>query len=852
LTLRQAVADTSSTTLGGTSIACRVADPGLLRTDMKPTAFDIPDTLDAPLSTAVDRHLLATVATAAAAATPTDMMHAVAQVAREHLARRWVAQDAADRAARARRVYYLSMEFLIGRTLGNALAALDLQGPAAESAARHATTLEDLAAREPDAALGNGGLGRLAACFLDSMATLGLPSYGYGIRYEFGMFAQTIHGGRQVEHPDAWLEDGTPWEFPRWGLAYPVRFGGWVEPAVLPGQPPVWRHAGEVNAKAYDLVIPGHGTDRVSTLRLWKAAAPAQIDLHAFNSGDYARAAEFKNQFENISWVLYPNDSTPAGRELRLRQEYFFTSASIQDILARHRAEHGTLDSLADKVAIHLNDTHPAIGVAELMRLLVDENGFAWAAAWAITQRVFSYTNHTLMPEALETWPVALMQHVLPRHLEIIFRINHEFLTAAAIHRPGDLDFLRRLSLIDENGERRVRMAHLSIVGSHQVNGVSALHSKLLTETIFADFASLWPTRFTNMTNGVTPRRWLAQANPPLAALLDSRLGRGWRTDLDQLARLRDSADDPAFLDTFRAAKRHNKQRLAATIAATAGVIVDPDSLFDVQVKRIHEYKRQLLNVLHVVTRYHAILADPQGPDGGWVPRTVIFAGKAASSYHMAKQIIRLIHDVGTVVNADPRIGGRLKVVFIPNYGVSVAEVIMPGADLSEQISTAGTEASGTGNMKLSLNGALTIGTDDGANIEIRQAVGDDNIFIFGLLAHEVAARRAAGYQPLRLYESNPALRRVLDAVGGGAFSPDEPGRYRGLVDALLWGGDHYLLLADYEAYLAAQARVDALYRQPLAWARKAVLNVAGMGPFSSDRTISEYARAIWNVEPQR
>ncbi len=808
------------------------------------------------LNSAVDHHLLATVATAAATATRTDQMHALAQVAREQLAARWVAQESADRQARARRVYYLSMEFLIGRALGNALAALGLQGDAAESARRHATTLEDLAAQEPDAALGNGGLGRLAACFLDSMATLGLPSYGYGIRYEFGMFAQTIQGGRQVEHPDGWLEDGTPWEFPRWGLAYPVRFGGWVEPAVLLGQAPMWRHAVEVNAKAFDLVIPGHGTERVSSLRLWKAAAPAQIDLHAFNSGDYARAAEFKNQFENISWVLYPNDSTPAGRELRLRQEYFFTSASIQDILARHLGEHGTLANLADFVAIHLNDTHPAIGVAELMRLLVDDHGFDWAAAWALTQRVFSYTNHTLMPEALETWPVSLMQHVLPRHLEIIFRINHEFLLEAGRLRPGDTGFLRRLSLIDEGAhggdERRVRMAHLSIVGSHRVNGVSALHSDLLTQTIFADFAALWPQRFTNVTNGVTPRRWLAQCNPPLAALLDERLGSGWRLQLDQLARLRELAGDAGFLDAFAAAKRANKQRLAALIASSTGYAVDPASLFDVQVKRIHEYKRQLLNLLHVVTRYQAMLADPKGPEGGWVPRTVVFAGKAASSYHMAKQIIRLIHDVGQVINHDARLEGRLKLVFVPNYGVSVAEVIMPGADLSEQISTAGTEASGTGNMKLALNGALTIGTDDGANIEIRQQVGDDNIFIFGLRAHEVAAQRAAGYQPLKLYEGNVRLQRVLDAIGGGTFSPEEPGRYRGLVDALLWGGDHYLLLADYEAYLAAQERVDQLYRDPRAWAAKAVANVAGMGLFSSDRTIGEYARHIWKVERRR
>ncbi len=804
------------------------------------------------LAARVERYLLHTVGVAPAEAGSSALMNAVSQVARAELSRRWVAGDSADRAAKARRVYYLSMEFLMGRSLGNALAALDLDTAAAGSVGHHARTLEDIQTQEPDAALGNGGLGRLAACFLDAMASVGLPSFGYGIRYEFGMFAQSIQAGRQIEHPDPWLEDGTPWEFPRPTVHYPVRFGGWVERAESPDAGkeavPVWRHAGAVNAKAYDHVVPGHGTERVSTLRLWKAAAPAHIDLHAFNSGDYARAAEFKNEFENISWVLYPNDSTPAGRELRLRQEYFFTSASIQDILARHLAEHGTLANLTEKVAIHLNDTHPAIGVAELMRLLVDEHGFTWASAWAMTQKTFSYTNHTLMPEALETWPVALMQQVLPRHLEIIFRINHDFLLLAEALRPGDMAFQRRLSLIDESGERRVRMAHLSIVGSHQVNGVSKLHSDLLVETIFADFAALWPDRFTNMTNGVTPRRWLTQANPGLTALIDETLGRAWRRDLDLLKGLLPKADDAAFRHAFMAVKQANKQRLAALIHRSTGITVNPAALFDVQVKRIHEYKRQLLNVLHVVTRYRAILAQP-GAD--WQPRVVLFAGKAASSYSTAKMIIRLIHDVGTVINNDPRIGDKLKVVFIPNYGVSVAEIIMPGADLSEQISTAGTEASGTGNMKLALNGALTIGTDDGANIEIRQNVGDDNIFIFGKLAHEVAAIRAAGYQPMRIYESDAQLKAVLDSIGAGAFSPDEPARYRPLIDSLLWGGDHYLLLADYRAYVHAQARVDALYRDPEAWARKAIANVAGMGPFSADRTIREYARQIWRVTPQ-
>ncbi len=777
-------------------------------------------------------------------ATPAQLLAAVAQVVRPELSRRWVATQAAQRGQR--RVNYLSMEFLIGRTLSNALAALELEPQARHAMQAHAAKLEDVAALEPDAGLGNGGLGRLAACFLDSMATLGLPSFGYGIRYEYGMFAQSIHEGRQVEHPDPWLADGTPWEFPRVDVHFPVRFGGWVEQV---GERAVWRAAAEVSAKAFDMVVPGHGTQKVSTLRLWKAAAPSHIDLNAFNSGDYARAAEVKNQFENISWVLYPNDSTPAGRELRLRQEYFFTSASVQDIVARHLGEHGSLANLADKVAIHLNDTHPAIGVAELMRVLCDDHALPWAQAWATTQQVFSYTNHTLMPEALETWAFSLIQQVLPRHMQIILRINQEMLDAAATLHPGDNGTLSRLSLIDERGERRVRMANLSVVGSHTVNGVSALHSQLLTQTIFADFAQLWPKRFTNMTNGVTPRRWLAQANPGLSGLLDESIGSSWRLRLDELQRLKPLAADAAFRQRFAAAKHDNKLRLARLIKQATGVDVDPASLFDVQVKRIHEYKRQLLNVLHVVTRYQAILADPHA---AWVPRTVVFAGKAASSYHSAKQVIRLIHDAGQVINNDPRVGRKLKLVFVPNYGVSVAETIMPGADLSEQISTAGTEASGTGNMKLALNGALTIGTDDGANIELRQNVGSDNIFIFGQLAHEVAARRAAGYQPWRFYESDARLRSALDAIGNGAFSPGEPQRFRDLIDSLLGGGDHYQLLADYDAYVAAQARVDALYRQPDAWVGMAIANVAGMGTFSSDRTIGEYAAKVWKVAGER
>lgn len=791
----------------------------------------------------IDEHLVKTVGVNPSEATSSDLMQAVAQVAREQLSRRWVETQAREQATKSRRVVYLSMEFLMGRTLSNALAALDLTEDASKGLLQHAQKLEDTADREPDAALGNGGLGRLAACFLDSMATVGLPSFGYGIRYEYGMFAQSIQSGCQTEYPDPWLQNGTPWEFPRADITYRVRFGGWVERV---NNKAIWRNAGEVAAKAYDMVIPGHGTEKVSTLRLWKAVAPTYIDLNAFNTGDYARAASAKNEYENISWVLYPNDSTPAGRELRLKQEYFFVAASIQDLIHRHLKEHPTLENLADKVAIHLNDTHPAIGVAELMRVLCDEQDIAWDAAWALCCKTFSYTNHTLMPEALETWPVALMQHVLPRHLEIIFQINKDFLELAAIHRPNDNDFLARLSLIDEHGERRVRMAHLSIVGSHKVNGVSALHSDLLVQTIFADFASIWPERFTNMTNGVTPRRWLAQANPELSGLLDRTLGTSWRLNLDELQGLKALKSDATFQKSFMSIKRNNKARLAAHIERTTGIKVNPDSLFDVQVKRIHEYKRQLLNVLHVITRYQAILANP---DANWVNRTVIFAGKAASSYHTAKSIIRLIHDVGNVINNDPRVGDKLKLVFIPNYGVSVAEIIMPGADLSEQISTAGTEASGTGNMKLALNGALTIGTDDGANIEIRQNVGDDNIFIFGLKTPEVQALRQSGYISRHYYDSLPALKSVMDAVAGGQFSPDEPNRYGPLVDSLIGGGDHYMLLADYASYVETQLRVDDLYRSPTQWCERAIANVAGMGVFSSDRTIREYASQIWHIE---
>jgi starch phosphorylase len=773
-----------------------------------------------------------------------DQMQTLSHFAREQLAGRWSATQAADAQAKPKRVYYLSMEFLMGRSLSNALDALDLTGPAAEALQAHAHTLEDAMEHEPDAALGNGGLGRLAACFLDSMATLGLPSFGYGLRYEFGMFAQHLDNGAQTEGPDAWLVGGTPWEFARPQDTYTVRLGGTVEQ--VDGKS-VWSNGSTVLARAHDMVVPGHGTQRVSTLRLWKALAPQALDLQAFNAGDIAAAAAYKNACESISWVLYPNDSTDAGRELRLKQEYFLVSAAMQDLVKRHLSENDSLLNLPEKVSIHLNDTHPAMSVAELMRLLCDEHGLAWDTAWVLCTQTFSYTNHTLMPEALETWPMALMQRMLPRHLDIILRINHDFLLLAAAYRPDDHDFLSRLSLIDESGERRVRMANLSIVGSHTVNGVSALHSDLLVKNLFSDFAAIWPQRFVNVTNGVTPRRWLAQCNPGLASLLDQHIGSRWRLDLSALQRIAPLAADATFRAEFSAVKAANKERLAAYIAKTTGITVDPNSLFDVQVKRIHEYKRQLLNVLHVITRYQAILANPQA---AWQPRTVIFAGKAASSYRMAKTIIRLIHDVGQVVNNDARVGDKLKVVFIPNYGVSVAEIIMPGADLSEQISTAGTEASGTGNMKLSMNGALTIGTDDGANIEIRQAVGDDNIFIFGLKTPEVAALERSGYHSDTALHDNPSLQGVIHAIADGQFSPDEPGRYTELVDSLMGSKDRYFLLADHASYVAAQLRVDDLYQRSADWTRCAIANVAAMGVFSSDHTIAQYAHSIWKVAP--
>ena len=623
-----------------------------------------------------------------------------------------------------------------------------------------------------------------------------------------------------------------------------MHFGGRL---VIDGDAVNWVDADEVIATAYDNGVPGYGLTSVTTMRLWSARASAGINLEAFNKGDYMRAVEAKNNSENVSRVLYPDDSSEHGKELRLRQEYFFVSASLQDILRRYQRNHGSFDQLADKVAVHLNDTHPALAVPELMRLLLDEHRLPWDQAWSLCTRIFSYTNHTLMVEALETWPVEMLGRLLPRHLRIIFDINARFLAEVHARFPGDLALLQRISLIDERGGRRVRMAFMSVLASHKVNGVSALHSDLMVKTIFSDFANLFPDRFCNKTNGITPRRWLAQANRPLSALIDSRIGSTWRRHLDELSGLRTLASEPAFNSAFRLAKQRNKQRLVEYMAPLfPGIQIDPNSLFDVQIKRMHEYKRQLLNVLHVITRYHRILAQP---NANWVPRTVIFAGKAASAYYMAKLVIRLINDVARVVNSDPRVGNRLKRVFLPNYRVSMAEVVIPAADLSEQISTAGTEASGTGNMKFALNGALTIGTWDGANIEIAEQVGEDNIFIFGNRTQQVEDLRASGYQPRRFYNNNFDLKQAIDRLADGAFSQDEPNRYADVVRTLL-ETDYYMLLADYADYVATQEKVDELYRQPTEWTRKCILNVAGMGLFSSDRTITEYANEIWGVTP--
>lgn len=749
----------------------------------------------------------------------------------------------------AKRVYYLSLEYLPGTWLPKVLTDLGISAVVEEALKNLGLSLAQLSKNETDMALGNGGLGRLASCFLDSLATHNYPGFGYGIRYEFGLFSQTIEHSQQIEHPEPWLRYGDPWQYRRPSISYKVRFGGHLKrfSNSLGGDTVAWVDAEDVMAMAFDLPVSGYHSDTVLYLRLWAAQASRDFDLRYFNEGDYIGAMRDKTMSESLSKVLYPSDSTSAGQELRLKQEYFFVSASLQDILRRHLKSNPSLDNLSEKIAIQLNDTHPSLAIPELMRLLVDDHAFEWDIAWSKITAIFGYTCHTLLPEALETWPIAVLERVLPRHLDIIYRINLEHLETVKRAFPGDSSQLSQLSLIDD-WSRRIRMAHLAVVGSHRVNGVSDLQTSLLHNMVFKGFARMAGDKFVGITNGITPRQWLVMANPELTRLLRSRLGDAWPTDLDRLKGLVPLAADPGFRAEFSEIKRRNKERLARLIQDAVGEKTDPDSMFDIQVKRIHEYKRQLLNVLHVITRYRRIKAGIHTGS----PRTVILGGKAAPGYDMAKRIIRLIGDVAKVINADPAARHLLKLVFVPDYRLSLAEIIIPGADLAQHISTAGTEASGTGNMKFALNGALTLGTRDGANLEILEAVGAANMFFCGLSVQEVIELRARGYHPWAFYESDPDLKACLDMIGDGFFSPDEKGRHAAIRESLLSGGDHYLLLADYRSYIDAQDRVDVAFADPQEWARRAILNVAHMGRFSADRAIHEYAAKIWGIKPLR
>jgi len=807
-----------------------------------------PGTLRAVLADRLTRSLGKDPATA----TRRDVYSALSLAVREELTARWLATQRRITQAGVKRVCYLSVEFLLGRSLVNGLSSLDgeLVEEARAALREMGFDLDSLVAEEIDPGLGNGGLGRLAACYLDSLATLQYPAVGYGIRYDYGIFTQVIDAdGNQREIASSWLRYQSPWEIPRPDASYRVRFGGRVE-ATIDSHGHThhrWVDGHEILAVGYDLLVPGNRGPTVNHLRLWSGRALQPFNVEAFNAGRHTEASAAQLDAKHVSRILYPDDTTPQGKELRFKQQYFFVSASIQDLLAVHLRAGRDLAELPDAVAIQLNDTHPALAVPELMRLLLDEHGLDWETAWDITQRTISYTNHTLLPEALETWPVAFFERLLPRHLQIIYLINRALLEGLARTNPADIERRQRMSLIDEGHGRLVRMANLAVVGSHTVNGVARLHSELMQQTIFADFAAQHPDRFTNVTNGIAVRRWLKQSNPGLSALLTERLGHAWENDLEELERLRWAADDPEFRQRFRAIKLANKRELAAVLLQRMGTTIDVNSLFDVQVKRIHEYKRQLLNLLHVVARYNRLRDDPSLDV---VPRTVIFAGKAAPGYVMAKAIIKLTNNVARVINADDSIGGKLKLLFVPDYDVSLAQKIMPAADLSEQISTAGMEASGTGNMKLALNGALTIGTLDGANIEISEQVGAENVFIFGLTAEEVAERRARGYSPSEVVRGNAELERVLQTIASGFFTPGNIADGSLVVDRLLSEGEPFLVLADFAAYLEAQEKVDALYREPDEWSRRTVLNTLGMGTFSSDRSIREYAQRIWRIKP--
>ena len=804
---------------------------------------------DGDLIGTINHHLLSFLGRDPMRAGNRELCKALSYTVRDQLIERWIRTQKEFYAANRKRVYYLSLEFLVGRSLGNSLINLGFYDQVAQSLKEMGYSLEEVREEEEDAALGNGGLGRLAACFLDSMATLGIPAYGYGIRYEYGLFYQRLLDGFQVEHPDNWLRYGSPWEYERpWNL-YPVKFHGRVhsyqdQDGRMRRE---WVDTAEVMAMAHDVLVPGFNNDTVINMRLWSAKASRELDLISFNRGDYVQAVQNVVESETISKVLYPSDDIREGQELRFKQQYFFVAATFQDILRRYKKQFNDFSEFTRQIAVQLNDTHPTIAIPELMRLLLDEEGLGWEQAWDICVGTFGYTNHTLMPEALETWSVELFHRVLPRHLEIVYEINRRFLEEVASRFPGDEERLRRMSLIDENNGKKVRMAYLAIVGSHSVNGVAELHTHLQKTRIFKDFYEIFPQRFNNKTNGITQRRWLLKSNPALAALITEKIGGEWATNLETLRRLEKLADQATFQRRWLAVKHGNKERLAALIQEQCGIDVDPSSLFDVHVKRIHEYKRQLLNVLHVIMLYHRIVA---GRAGDAPSRTVIFAGKAAPSYAQAKLIIKLINSVADIVNNDPRVQGRLKMAFIPNYGVSLAEKIIPAADLSEQISTAGTEASGTGNMKFALNGALTIGTMDGANIEMCEEIGRENMFIFGMSAKEVEeARRDPMRTPEEVYRRNPEVKEAVDAMAAGTLSRGDEQLFQPLVRAILYPDDPYLFLQDLEDYTRCQERVGREFNDKGVWARKSVLNVARMGKFSSDRTIREYAKEIWGIE---
>lgn len=796
----------------------------------------------------VEDHLRYTLAKDEYSHTEWDLYRSVVLTILDRLHDRWLKTQQKYYQEDSKRVYYISMEFLIGRMLDNALINLGIQEEVRDALSELGIDYDELRETENDAALGNGGLGRLAACFLDSMATLGIAGYGYGIRYDYGIFYQKIVDGFQVERPDTWLRFGNPWDIIRPRTMYPVNFYGESVPYTDESGHLrfKWENTQKVMAVAYDMPVPGYKNDVVNNLRLWKAASPKSLDLSSFNQGEYINAVRDMQLHENISRVLYPNDKVFVGQELRLKQEYFLVASTLQDIIHRFKKQNVDWSKFPDKVAIQCNDTHPNLAIPELMRVLLDEEGLDWDTAWNITTKTIAYTNHTILPEALERWPVSLMRNMLPRHLQIIYEINKRFLNTVHHTFGDDINKIRRMSIISEGENPSVQMANLGIVGSHKINGVAALHSDLIKKTIFKDFNDLWPERFTNKTNGITPRRWLRQCNPKLAELITSKIGESWVTNLDDLKKIDKLATDKAFVKEFTKIKKENKLRLAEYIERENGVKVNPDSIFDVQIKRIHEYKRQLMAAMHTAVLYNRIKTNPDAP---FQPRTVLFAGKAAPGYMMAKNHIKLINSIADKINNDKEIGDKLKCVFLSNYSVSLAEKIIPAADLSEQISTAGMEASGTGNMKFALNGALTIGTLDGANVEIREEVGDENIFIFGLKVEEIEHLRTEGYNPWDYYQADAELRQVVDQIRSGFFNPENPELFSSIGHALLEGGDYYMIMADFKSYIEAQKQVEQLYQKPAQWFKKAIHNVARVGKFSSDRTISDYAGEIWGIK---